>query len=91
MDKEKLISFALLFAMFSTCPQISYGENMSFAVEIAFIHSLDLTGNQLAFFPTHLLNQIDLEELWIDDNQISEIPFEIDRSDSPGKIRCKVE
>ena len=45
-------------------------------MKIITTQSLDLTGNQLALLPGDLFNQVDLEELWIDDNQISEIPFE---------------
>ena len=41
--------------------------------------SLDLTGNRLTFVSDEILAQTDLEELWVDDNQITEIPEGIDR------------
>lgn len=39
--------------------------------------SLDLTGIQLTFVTDEILAHTDLEELWIDENQIKEIPEEI--------------
>lgn len=76
MFKDRLVSFGLLFAVFAIYPHNSYGENMSSVMKIIPTQSLDLTGNQLALLPGNLFNQVDLEELWIDDNQISEIPLE---------------